>query len=295
MTSSRSGARRVLAGVVAAVVTSVTVLATLTACAPTASTEAPDGVSISVYQPRPDVPKNRMAIQVHNDGAAPLTITSAVLHSSFFTEDMIWGPNRTATVAPGYAVDLRVDLPTEADCSGVEPLLTATFGWTVGDRSGTATVNPDDPFHLMDLLHDAACLIVSVDSVATLTALELDAPAQQPAPAELVITVEPTGADGTITLDTINSTTLLNPAGTDGVGVAQLDLGIAIDKDGPAEVRIPIVPNRCDPHALAEDKVGTRMPIYLTAPDGSTGRFVLAASDDLRMQMYAFYSAYCGL
>ena len=173
----------------------------------------PTACAISVYQPRPDVPKNRMAIQVHNDGDVPLTVTSAALHSSFFTDDMVWGPDRTATVAPGYAVDLRVDLPTEADCSGVEPQLTATFGWTIGDATGTATVEPDDPFHLLDLLHDAACLIVNVDEVATLTAVSLDVPAQLPAPAELVISVEPTGADGTVTLDTIHSTTLLNPAG----------------------------------------------------------------------------------
>ena len=93
----------------------------LTSCAPAgdALVDAPDGVRISVYQPRPDVPKNRMAIQVHNDGDGPLTVTSATLDSSFFTDQMVWGPDRTATVPPGYAVDLRVELPTEADCSGV--------------------------------------------------------------------------------------------------------------------------------------------------------------------------------
>jgi hypothetical protein len=295
MASSRSAARPTLAGIVAGIVTVVAALAMLTACAPTASTEAPQGVRVSVYQPRPDVPKNRMAIQVHNDGDVPVTVTSAELHSSFFTDDMVWGPDRTATVAPGYAVDLRVDLPTEADCSGVDPLLTATFAWKVGDATGTALVEPDDPFHLLDLLHDAACLIVSVDEVAALTAVSLDVPAQLPAPAELVISVEPTGADGTVTLDTIHSTTLLNPAGDDGIGVSELELGIPIDKNGPAEVRIPIVPNRCDPHALAEDKIGTRMPLYVTLPDGSTGRLVLAASDQLRAQMYQFFSDFCGL
>jgi hypothetical protein len=272
--------------------------AALGACAPSTGgglVEAPDGVRVSVYQPRPDVPKNRMAIQIHNDGDEPLTVTSAELESSYFTDDTVWGPGRTATVKPGYAVDLRVDVPTDADCSGVEPELTATYGWTIGDRSGTASVAPDDPFQLLDLLHDAACLIVRVDEVATLTATTLDVPANQPAPAELVIAVEPTGADGVVTLDTIHSTTLLNPAGPDGIGVPELALGVAIDKDGPAEVRIPIVPNRCDAHALAEDKVGTRMPLYVTAPDGSTGRFVLAASEELRMEMYAFDSAFCGL
>lgn len=281
--------------VVAVLLATLAVAATLTACDPAPPNDVPDGVRISVYQPRPDVPKNRMAIQVHNDGAGPVTITGAVLNSSYFDDELVWGPDRTATVAPGYAVDLRVDIPTEAVCDGAPSELRVIFDWTSGDESGTGRVTPDDPFHLLDLLHDAACLIVSVDEVATLTAVSLDAPAQQPAPAELVITVEPTGADGTITLESINSTTLLNPAGADGVGVSELELGIAIDKDGPPEVRIPIVPNRCDAHALAEDKVGTRMPLYVTAPDGSSGRFVLAASDALRMQMYAFYSSYCGL
>ncbi|HEX7835764.1 MAG TPA: hypothetical protein VF479_09880 [Pseudolysinimonas sp.] len=280
---------------VAVLVLIVTGAAVLTACGPARATQVPDGVHISVYQPRPDVPKNRIAIEVHNDGDAPVTVTSAVLDSSYFAADFVWGPDRQATVPPGYAVDLRVDIPAEADCSDAPVTHTVTFDWSIGDRQGTASVTPDDPFHMLDLLHDAACLIVSVDEVATLTAVSLDAPGEQPAPAELVISVEPTGAEGTITLDTIHSTTLLNPAGPDGIGVAELDLGITIDKDGPAEVRIPIVPNRCDAHALAEDKVGTRMPLYLTAPDGSSGRFVLSASDALRTQMYAFYSSYCGL
>lgn len=236
-----------------------------------------------------------MAIQIINGGDEPLVVTSASLETSFFKETMVWGPDRRATVIPGNAIDLRVDLPATAVCGGVQPELTATFGWEIGDSSGTSKVAPEDPFHLMDLLHDEACLIVGVEAVAELTAESLEIPQQMPAPAELVIRVEPTGAEGSVTLDTINSTTLLNPAGSDGIGTSELALDIAINKDGPTEVRIPIVPNRCDAHALAEDKVGTRMPLYVTAPDGSTGRLVLSASDELRMQMYEFYSAFCGL
>ena len=118
---------------------------------PASTVEAPDGVRVSVYQPRPDVPKNRMAIQVHNDGDVPLTVTSAELRSSFFTDDMVWGPDRTATVAPGYAVDLRVDLPTEADCSGVEPAADGDVRLEDrrrdghGDRRARRPVPPDGP------------------------------------------------------------------------------------------------------------------------------------------------------
>ena len=81
----------------------------------------PTACAISVYQPRPDIPKNRIAIEVHNDGTEPVTITAATLSSSFFADDFVWGPSRTATVAPGYAVDLRVDIPVDAVCDDDRP------------------------------------------------------------------------------------------------------------------------------------------------------------------------------
>ncbi|MGN6502911.1 MAG: hypothetical protein ACTHKX_08440 [Pseudolysinimonas sp.] len=281
---------------VAAIATLAVIAATLCGCAATASVvDPPAGVTVSVYQPRPDIPKNRIAIEVHNDGDQPVTLTAASLRSNYFAEDFVWGPGRTATVAPGYAVDLRVEIPEVDACDEDVAANTVTFAWTMGDASGRSAVTPDDGFHMLDRVHDEGCLVQTAQKVAVLTAVSLTAPAVQPAPAELLIAVAPTGADGVVTVDAISSTTLLNPAGPDGIGVNRLDLGIEVSAAGPPEIRVPIVPNRCDPHALAEDKIGTRMPLYVTLPDGTSGRLVLAASDELRAQMYAFYSAYCGL
>lgn len=275
----------------------VALVLAMAGCAPGADTvqDPPDGITISVYQPRPDIPKNRIAIEVHNDGDEPITITAATLESNYFAEGFVWGPGRTATIAPGYAVDLRVDIPAVASCDALTADNAVSFDWSVGDTSGSSVVTPDDGFHMLDRLHDEGCLVENVDAIAELTAVSLAAPALQPAPAELLISVEPTGASGTVTVETISSTTLLNPAGPDGIGVNQLPLGIELSADGPDEIRVPIVPNRCDPHALAEDKIGTRMPLYVTLADGMEGRYVLAASDELRGQMYAFFSAFCGL
>ncbi|MBX3194538.1 MAG: hypothetical protein KF727_05480 [Microbacteriaceae bacterium] len=257
--------------------------------------EEPDDVRVSVYQPRPDVAKNRIAIQIHNDGSEPITITSARLNSSYFSDPFVWEPG-TATVPPGYAIDLRVDIPLDAVCDGRPAEHSVSFTWTQGDASGAWDEVPDDPFHVLDLLHDAACLVESVDGVATLTARTLTPPALMPGPADLLITAFPhPSSQGSFTIDAVHSTTLLNPAGPDGVGVSELPLGIEVSAAGPDEVHIPIVPNRCDAHALAEDKVGTRIPLYVTGPDGTEGRLVLAADNDLRAQMYAFYRAYCGL
>lgn len=272
------------------------VAAALTGCQTTGSfDDPPAGLRVSVYQPRPDVAKNRIAIQVHNDGTEPVTITAASMTSTYFANDFLWGPDRTAVVQPGYAVDLRVDIPTEANCDDPPAEHSVSLFWTVGEESGDSLFSPDDPFDVMELLHDAACLIVGVDAVAELDAVSLTAPSELPAPADLLVSVAPTGDAGTVTIDSIHSTTLLNPAGADGIGVAELDLGIVVDASGPPEIHIPIVPNRCDAHALAEDKIGTRMPLYVTLDDGTTGRLVLSASDELRGQMYAFYSDYCGL
>lgn len=267
----------------------------LTACDPAPANEVPDGVRISVYQPRPDVPKNRIAIEVHNDGDAAVTITGARLRSSYFAESFDWEPDRTATVLPGYAVDLRVEIPRTAICDDAPAEHSVVFDWRRGDEAGAGTVAPEDPFEVLDLLHDAACLVAGVDEVVRLTAETLTAPDAMPAPADLLIAVDPTGAEGTVVIDAVRSTTLLNPAGADGVGVGELRLGIELGAHGPNEVRIPIVPNRCDAHALAEDKIGTRIPLYVTAPDGTAGRLVLDAGDGLRAQMYAFYTAFCGL
>jgi hypothetical protein len=279
-----------------AIVAGASLMVGLSACDLNADPyESPDDVRISVYQPRPDVAKNRIAIQVHNDGTEPVTITSAELESTYFAEPFVWR-SQTATVPAGYAVDLRVDIPVDAVCDDEPAEHSVRFTWTQGDSSGIWSETPDDPFHVLDLLHDAACLVERTGDVATLTARTLTTPAAMPGPADLLITAfPPPSSSGSFTIDAVHSTTLLNPAGPDGTGVAELPLDVTVSADGPPEIHVPIVPNRCDAHALAEDKVGTRMPLYVTLDDGTSGRLVLSASDELRAQMYAFYSAYCGL
>lgn len=106
--------------------------------------------------------------------------------------------------------------------------------------------------------------------------------------------VEPTGAPGVVRLDAVGGTTLLLPAAA-GQASDLLDLGISIDADGPLEVRIPFVPNRCDPHALMEDKVGTIIPLYVTTATTDETRWMLPVTDAQRADFYAFFATYCGL
>lgn len=268
----------------------------ISGCQTTRSTvEPPQGVKVSIHQPRSDISMNRIAIMFYNDGAQPLTITAASLTSNFFANEFDWSSGRTATVLPGFAIDLRVDIPPVDSCDQFKSASTVRFGWIVGELSGTSVVIPDDTFSILESLHDNGCFIADMNTVGTITAVSLTPTAQEQAPARLLISIVPTGKDETVTINSVGSTTLLKPADPNGIGSAQLELGVVINANGPFEITIPIVPNRCDAHGIAEDKIGTRIPLYVTLADGTEGRFVLPASDQLRTRMYSFYTSFCGL
>ena len=268
----------------------------LSGCQATRSpVEAPQGVKVSIYQPRSDISMNRIAIKFANDGAEPLTITAASLTSNFFANEAVWTPGRNTTISPGSAIDLRVDIPAVNSCDEGNSASAVHFGWSVGEVSGTSVVIPEDTFSILDSLHSAGCFIAAINTVGTITAVSLTPPAKLPAPATLLISIAPTGEEGSMTINSIGSTTLLNPADPKGTGTAQLNLGVVISANGPYEIKVPVVPNRCDEHGIAEDKIGTRMPLIVTLDDGTEGRLVLPASDQLRAEMYSFYTSFCGL
>ena len=259
------------------------------------SVEPPQGVKVSIYQPRSDISMNRIAIKFHNNGAETLTITAASLTSKLFASEFVWSSGRAAKVSPGFTIDLRVDIPPVDSCDEVGSASEVRFGWSVGNVSGISVITPNDTFSILESLHSNGCFIAAMNAVGTFTAESLTPPAQEVAPAKLLISFVPTGKEGTVTINSVGSTTLLSPADPNGIGSSQLDLGLVIGANGPFEITVPIVPNRCDAHGIAEDKIGTRLPLFVTLDDGTEGRFVLPASNQLRAQMYIFYTSYCGL
>ncbi len=59
------------------------------------------------------------------------------------------------------------------------------------------------------------------------------------------------------------------------------------------EVRLGIRPARCDPHAVAEDKVGTLIPLRVTVA-GRDGVLKVGAGAQLRGRIYDFITSACG-
>jgi hypothetical protein len=261
----------------------------LAGCAPAAPTLSAE-VTVMVYQPRTDITLDRLAIQVRNGGDAPLEVVGARLQSPDFVADTVW-PNDSATVPAGLALDLRAPLPDVHCDAETRPI--AVIEFVIDGQTGSAEVAIEDPFELLPRLHREACLADEIAAIATLTPREVILP-DGVAPAVLVIDVEPTGAAGSVTIDQVGGTTLLKPT-ADGQASDLVDLGISIDSDGPREVRIAFVPNRCDPHALLEDKVGTIIPLYVSTATSSAQRWLMPVADAQRADFYAFFAAYCGL
>mgnify|MGYP001228280368 CR=1 FL=1 len=271
----------------AAVVTAGLLLA-LVGCAPAPA--FPDGVSVLVYQPRPDVAAGRLAIQVANDGPTAIEVTAARLVSPGFAADVVW-PGESSTLTPGRRVDLRAPVP-EFDCAA-EADTVAELELASPDGSVRGTLPIDDPYDLLARMRAEQCIGVALAAIATVTPREVIVPAGRE-PAVLVLDVAPTGAAGSIVIAGVRSTTLLQPA-ADGAPVAEIPLGIELAADGPRELRVPLLPNRCDAHALAEDKVGTIIPFLVDTGSAEPTRWMLVLPDGLKGALYGYYADYCGL
>lgn len=263
----------------------------LAGCTPALPAEPP--FTVTVVQPRTGIAMGVIAMQVANTGEKTIEVVSAELGSDLLGAPLAWDGS-PVTLAPGRAVDLRVKLDTWNCEAAGEAEASATVGYSIeGGGAGTAAVDAPDPTIALPGLWQGACLAERVAEVVDLRTVALDSNGQPGAIGELVLSTEPTGADGSVVIHSVESTTLLAPF--DGAsGVPTVALETSLGADGPGELRIPFVPNRCDAHALAEDKIGTRIPLQVTVGELS-GRLILPASDEVRAQMYEFYGSYCGL
>lgn len=263
----------------------------------------PGGITVAVQQSRSDVAQRRLKVSVTNDGPDPLTVTGLRFSAPQFTEPAVW-PKDSTTVRPGTTVDLPVALASP-DCSADgPPTVTLRFlaAGTANDadpREHEATVTPDDPFDRLPALRTEDCLAEAVAAVATITAsgpVRITDVGGSPA-AALDLVIAPTGAGGSLRIDSVTGTTLLAPADpATGDRRDELTIGVTVDADaGTTTIPLTFVPNRCDAHAIAEDKRGTILPLHVTGPDGVTGIVPVPVDEATRSALYAFVAKACGL
>jgi hypothetical protein len=166
--------------------------------------------------------------------------------------------------------------------------------YTVADIRQSSRLEPADPFGVIERLADRDCLARTVASAARLTLSDsLAVTSPDDGVATLEILVEPSGdADApSFTIESVDATTLLSPAG----GEARWTVDAAVrPADEPSSIRLAVSPARCDAHAIAEDKVGTILPVRVRLESGAEGIVQVPSSDVLRAALYDVIARSCG-
>ena len=265
--------------------------------APQAETRA-FPVTADINQQRDDYSKRIVSIQLTNTSDAVLTVLEARLGSAQFAGRISWqAPPGGIQLPPGQTKSLPAPLPAPV-CAAAGPAdaaPTVTLKMAPATGSGPEeTINAADPFGVLARNNAELCLAQAAASIAEIRldpGLEVSADGRT-AVVRLLITPRaagPAGEAASLTIVRVEGTTLLaeDPA-------VPWPGGVAVRAGGDVrEVRLGIRPARCDPHAVAEDKVGTLLPLRVTAA-GRDGLLKVDAGPLLRGRIYDFATAACG-
>lgn len=274
-----------IAGAVAAVV----IAAALGACAPGSGLAVPDGLRVELVQQRSDVTLRQAQVRIVNGSDEAITIGAVAVSDPRFAADaarVIAG--RSTTISAGGSVDIRVQL-AQAACDvpdAAEPR--ALLDVEIAGRAGTIALAASDPLGFIAPLHARECLAAEVAEGVGLSFVAFE-PAPAGEAAMLRLEAEPGG--GEVTIVAVQPTVLVDfvPAGG---GAFPLDLAISADSD-PVVLDLPIVPARCDPHVVQEDKRGTIFTIDVEL-DTEPGTIELFVGEDMRGRILSWVARWCG-
>jgi len=271
----------------------------------TAPASSPPGspLTAELNQFRDNYGKQIIEIQLSNITSATVTVLGAELASPMFRHRSVWQAAPGGTdIPPGQTKSLPAQLqdpscqPLAEPADDPEPA-GAPAEVRVSVRQGSATIveriPTGDPFGVLARNYAEMCLTQDAARVAVIGLapdLEVAADART-AVVRLTVTPREAGAGtpGRLTIERIEGTTLLAEPPD-----SPWPQGVMVAAGGAAaEYRLRIRPARCDPHAVAEDKVGTLLPLLVNI-GGREGTLQVAAGAALKGQIYDFVTAACG-
>lgn len=298
------------------------VLAGLAACAPAGGGAGPEGVrdtpaaavadagalSAEVRQGRASWADRVVQVRVVNGGTDPVTVRTATLTTASTQGPAVSDPERGRPVPAGRTRDFSVPLGPPV-CGG-DDVASAPVDASVvlelevdGEPVTTGPIPVTDPQeHLPRILAEdcaaevvGSALDVDVAGLGRLTTpeglvgvLELSvSPVPGGPPATL------TSVDGTILMAPVDPALLGTQAPEGTAPVVGDAWEPAVPVTGPTTVRLALRANRCDPHAVAEDKRGTFLGLRVTV-DGVPQHVVHVGGGSLTGQVHDYVAAACG-
>lgn len=270
---------------------------------PTPAPTSPDAsvaptLSATLWQSRMDLDDRQVQVKLRNDGSGEVVVERMALRSSAFDEPMVYR-KRGSVLGAGRAVDMPVVLSGPV-CGAAAGRHVAEVDYRLADGTrGTVEVVASDEHDQIAELHTAECFALEVAEVASLSVQGLPRVVSRDGlvAAELTVDVQARGqgAGGReLHLRHMSGTTLLQHV--DPLTLERLPDGLPLDLMAPAtgtrSFAVTLVPGRCDAHAIAEDKQGTRFRVTVDL-DGRQGQVALVAPDDVKVALYDYVREAC--
>jgi hypothetical protein len=190
-----------------------------------------------------------------------------------------------AEIPAGATVDLPAPLGAPT-CTGA-PHPRAELTVTRGGGTATVRVPAVDSHGTLTDLHRADCFAERAARIATLAFTAVTPSGGGTASLTLAVRPGPDAGQGLEVLRVL-PTTLLSPTRSRTEWVVGRRVGSASDP-----LVLPAVPTRCDLHAIAEDKLGSVLPVLLRLPDGTSGLVQVVAPPAVRNDVLRWVSTTC--
>jgi hypothetical protein len=247
--------------------------------------------SFSVFQLRSDYAPRQAQIEITNRSGVDVEITSATFESAWFAGAVTSRSTPSQVVGRG-TTDFPVVLAAPKCLpANAKPVVTIRYTATNG-ASGSVRAIPTVPFGSLTAVHRQDCSRVAFEEVAQVSiakTLRFETVDGKPI-ALLDVTITPTDERGSVTLHSIQDTTLL--AQREG----QLrSVELTFDSASPpTTITLDFVPARCEQHVVAEDKVGTVIPFHVDAGQYRDAEFGIPVSPAVKTQFLDWVGRYCG-
>jgi hypothetical protein len=248
----------------------------------------PDDLTAYVDQSRLQREGRTLFVRLVNDAERRVTVTHADIESPRFGT-ITW----TGEKSFENEADLAFELPKSGCGTGSDAEVRLTYRIDDGPEL-RSTTTATDRYGAVALFMDRDCAEERLGEAATLELGTVRIVGEgRNSVYELPVTLTPTGAQDEVAFMGFEDTVLFRQV----PGSAHVDEGITYPlgpDDPPVEVVLRLIPSRCDPHALADDKVGTLVPVRVTGPDlPAAAAFYLPIGDERRAALRGFVPTHC--
>lgn len=248
----------------------------------------PDGLTAYVDQTRLQRNTGEAFVRLVN-ASSPIEVSQLEVSSDRFRAR--WSGSEPVDAE----MDFDFAMPRGKCGEGGDAELTITWRST-GEQAGewrTSTGTAEDRYANIDRLLDRGCAERTLTEAAEITAGEprVEGEGKQSV-FVLPVTFAPTGALPDVTFDGWEGTVLFQLA----PGTPTWPGAIPHPMTGePTTLELRVLPARCDPHALADDKVGSLFRVHVGGPGlPDDAAYFLPLSKAQKAALYDFLPRHCG-